>query len=73
MPFFLTRFSALLWPAALVALGLALYLPFLGNPLVFDDPFFFSGRNFARYATTPLGLELRLPGYFSVAVVLVLW
>jgi tetratricopeptide (TPR) repeat protein len=69
----LTRFSALLWPCALIALGLALYLPFLGNPLVFDDTFFFSGRNFARYATTPLGLELRLPGYFSLALVHVLW
>ncbi len=45
----------------------ALYLPFLGSPLVFDDRFFFSGRNFARYATTPLGLELRLPGYFTLA------
>ena len=60
-------------PCALTALGLALYLPFLGNPLVFDDPFFFSGRNFARYATTPLGLELRLPGYFSLAFVEVVW
>ena len=69
----MTRFAPLAWPCALVALGLALYLPFLGNPLVFDDPFFFSGRNFARYATTPLGLELRLPGYFSLALVQVLW
>jgi tetratricopeptide (TPR) repeat protein len=69
----LTRFSPLLWPCALIALGLALYLPFLGNLLVFDDTFFFSGRNFARYATTPLGLELRLPGYFSLALVHVLW
>ena len=69
----MARFVPLLWPCALIALGLALYLPFLGNPLVFDDPFFFSGRNFARYATTPLGLELRLPGYFSLAWVEVVW
>ncbi|MGQ0544409.1 MAG: hypothetical protein ACT4P3_03635 [Betaproteobacteria bacterium] len=65
----MARFSPFLGPGALIALGLALYLPFLGNPLVFDDPFFFSGRNFARYATTPLGLELRLPGYFTLAFV----
>jgi tetratricopeptide (TPR) repeat protein len=69
----LARFAPFLWPAALIALGLALYLPFLGNPFVFDDRFFFSGRNFARYATTPLGLELRLPGYFSLAFVEVMW
>ena len=69
----MTRFSPLIWPCLLIGLGLALYLPFLGNPLVFDDRFFFSGRNFARYATTPLGLELRLPGYFSLAFVEVLW
>ena len=61
-------------PAALIAaLAAALYLPFLGNELVFDDRFFFSGRNFARYATLPFGLELRRPAYFSLASVEVLW
>jgi protein O-mannosyl-transferase len=65
----LTRLSPYLWPCTLIGLGLALYLPFLGSPLVFDDRFFFSGRHFARYATTPLGLELRLPGYFTLAFV----
>ena len=69
----MARFLPFFWPCALIALGLALYLPFLDNPLVFDDRFFFSGRNFARYATTPLGLELRLPGYFSLAFVEVVW
>ena len=69
----MTRLSPLLWPCLLAAACAALYLPFLGNPWVFDDRFFFSGRNFARYATTPLGLELRLPGYFSLAVVEVVW
>ena len=63
----MTRPFPYLWPVALIALGLALYLPFLASPLVFDDRFFFSGRHFARYATTPLGLELRLPGYFTLA------
>ncbi|MGH8668690.1 MAG: tetratricopeptide repeat protein [Burkholderiales bacterium] len=65
----MTRLAPFLWPCALVALAAALYLPFLGSPLVFDDRFFFSGRNFARYATTPFGLELRLPGYFTLAFV----
>jgi tetratricopeptide (TPR) repeat protein len=69
----LSRLAPLLWPGLLAGLALALYLPFLGNALVFDDPYFFSGRNFARYATTPFGLELRLPAYFSLASVQVLW
>ncbi|MGB7542859.1 MAG: tetratricopeptide repeat protein, partial [Burkholderiales bacterium] len=50
----------------LVALSCALYLPFLGNPLVFDDKFFFSGSRFSYYATHPLGLGLRVPPYFSI-------
>jgi len=57
----------------LVALTAALYLPFLGNPLVFDDRIFFSGRLFSYYATHPLGLDLRLPAYFSLTFTEVLW
>ncbi len=53
----------------LAALAAALYLPFLGNPWVFDDRIFFSGGPiFYFYATTPLGLGLRLPPYFSLAM-----
>jgi len=33
--------------AALAAAIAALYVPFFGNPLVFDDRIFFSGRQFA--------------------------
>ena len=52
----------------IAALAAALYLPFLGNPWVFDDRTFFSGGPmFYYYATTPLGLGLRLPPYFSLA------
>lgn len=58
---------------AVAAAAAALYLPFLGNELVFDDRFFFSGRYFSRYATEPFGLELRRPAYFSLAFVQVLW
>jgi tetratricopeptide (TPR) repeat protein len=50
------------------ALAAALYTPFLGNALVFDDKIFFTGYRFAFYATHPLGLELRLPPYFSLAM-----
>ena len=58
------------WIAAGLIAGLAcgLYWPFLGNPRVFDDWVFFSGENFAYYATHPFGLEPRLPPYFSLAV-----
>ena len=52
----------------IAALAVALYLPFLGNPWVFDDRIFFSGGPiFYYFATTPLGLGLRLPPYFSLA------
>lgn len=57
----------------IAALAMALYLPFLGNPLVFDDRIFFSGRLFSYYATHPLGLDLRLPAYFSITLTEVLW
>lgn len=58
---------------AIAALAAALYLPFLGNPLVFDDRIFFSGRLFSYYATHPLGFDLRLPAYFSIVATEVLW
>lgn len=57
---------------AITLLAAALYLPFLGNPLVFDDRIFFSGRLFSYYATHPLGLDLRLPANFSLAATEVL-
>lgn len=50
----------------IAALAAVLYLPFLGNPWVFDDWTLFSGRRFFYYATTPLGMGLRLPPYFSL-------
>jgi tetratricopeptide (TPR) repeat protein len=53
--------------AALAALVAALYLPFLGNPPIFDDLIFFSGHRFYEYARFPLGLALRIPPYFSLA------
>jgi tetratricopeptide (TPR) repeat protein len=57
----------------IAALASGLYLPFLANPPVFDDLYFFWGQNFAYHATHPFGLELRLPPYFSLAVVQLIW
>ena len=51
----------------IVVLACALYLPFLRNPLVFDDRFFFAQNLFSYYATHPLGLVTRAPAYFSLA------
>jgi hypothetical protein len=68
-----SRFPALIGVGLIVALAGGLYLPFLSNPPVFDDLGFFSGRLFSYYATHPLGLELRVPPYFSLAIVQVLW
>ena len=53
---------------AIAALAAVLYLPFLGNPLVFDDKVFFTGWRFHYYATHPVGFDLRLPPYFTLAM-----
>jgi tetratricopeptide (TPR) repeat protein len=52
--------------ALLAALACALYLPYLHNPLVFDDRLLFTGLRFADHATAPLGAGLRFPAYFSI-------
>lgn len=57
----------------IVVLACLLYVPFLGNPLVFDDLPFFSGARFAYFATTPFGLDLRLLPYFTLAFPQVMW
>lgn len=61
--------QGLIWAGAIAiaALAAGLYGPFLDNPRVFDDWTFFSGYQFAYYATHPFGLEMRLPPYFSLA------
>lgn len=69
----LNRFPVLAGIGLIVGLASALYLPFLANPPVFDDFGFFSGRLFSYYATHPFGLELRVPPYFSLAIVQVIW
>jgi tetratricopeptide (TPR) repeat protein len=66
------RFAHLIGIGTIVALVCGLYLPFLGNPPIFDDAFLFSGQRFLYYATHPFGLEPRVPPYFSFAVVQVL-
>lgn len=69
----LSRYPALIGIGIVAGLACGLYLPFLANPPVFDDLGFFSGRLFTYYATHPLGLELRVPPYFSLAIVQVIW
>jgi tetratricopeptide (TPR) repeat protein len=71
----MSRGALRLWAwAGLIALAAAaLYLPFLHNPLVFDDKPFFSGYRFAYYATHPLGFDVRVPPYFTLAITEVLW
>lgn len=65
--------STLLGLCLLAALGCALYLRFLGNPPVFDDILLVSGSRHAEFASSPFGLALRQPAYFSLALVQVLW
>jgi tetratricopeptide (TPR) repeat protein len=54
--------------ALLALLAASLYLPYLANPPIFDDRNFLSGFRFEYYATHPLGLDRRLPGYFTLAM-----
>ncbi len=72
------RIKSPAWPTAvalalIAALSAALYLPFLGNPTIFDDRIFFSGSGFANYARFPFGLGIRHPPYFSLAWVHVIF
>ena len=69
----LIRFPMLAGVGLIAGLASALYLPFLANPPVFDDRGFFSGLGFSYYATHPFDFGLRLPSYFSLAVVQVFW
>jgi len=69
----ISRYPHLTGAALIAALAGALYSPFLANPPVFDDLYFLWGQNFAYYATHPFGLELRVPPYFSMAVVQLAW
>src|SRR5260221_7777487 len=66
------RFPHLIGVGTIVALVWRLYLPFLGNPAIFDGGVLFSGKRFLYYPTHPFGLELRVPPLFSFAVVQVL-
>src|SRR5262245_20932548 len=67
------RYPALVSAVMIGCLASALYLPFIANPPVFDDYYFFSGQKFAYYATHLFGLDLRVPPYFSLAVVQLMW
>lgn len=58
---------------ALSILTAALYVPFLSNPLFFDDRAIFSGSRFAQYAASPVGWGIRYPAFFTIAAVHVLF
>ena len=73
VPDAISRFPHVCAAGVLTLLAGALYLPFLSNPPVFDDFYFLNGSLFAYYATHPFGLELRVPPYFSMAVVQLAW
>jgi tetratricopeptide (TPR) repeat protein len=63
------RLAAIAALGLLAAMACALYLPYLGNPAVFDDKQFYSGLGFSRYASSPFGLGIRVPAFFSLAIV----
>ena len=57
----------------LIALVCGLYLPFIDNPPVFDDKFFFIGEQLSYYATHPFGLYRRAPAFSSLAFTQTVW
>ena len=57
----------------IAAVAGALYLPFLGNPPVFDDRGLYSGYQFSEHASSPFGLGLRYPAHFTFAFIEVMW
>jgi protein O-mannosyl-transferase len=69
----MTRQLTALAAGLIGAVVCALYLPFISNPLVFDDKGYFSGRRFSDYAAFPFGLEARFPASFSIASIQVLF
>lgn len=54
------------WILSLFVAVSLVYLPFLGNPFVFDDLHFFSGEMPEHYAYSLLELELRFVSYASL-------
>lgn len=56
-------------PALLVAAVFAVYLPYLGNPPMFDDAAFFSGEHFYVLAVKPWEYGVRGLPYFTLAFV----
>ncbi len=68
------RYPHIAATGVIVALACGLYLPFLGNPLVFDDWVFFGGSRFSYYATHPFDIfSLRSLPYFSLAITFIVW
>ncbi|HYR05600.1 MAG TPA: tetratricopeptide repeat protein [Gallionella sp.] len=56
------------WMLSLLTAVCLVYLPFLGNPFVFDDLPFFSGATSEVYAHAPLQFNLRWLSYASLGL-----
>jgi protein O-mannosyl-transferase len=69
----LRRIPVALAVCALLALVCGLYLPFIGNPPIFDDKLFFLGEQLSYYATHPIGMYRRAPAFASLAFTQVVW
>ena len=68
------RYPHIVTTGVIVTLVCGLYLPFLGNPLIFDDWVFFGGSRFSYYATHPFDIfSLRNLPYFSLAITFIFW
>ncbi len=67
------RFGGYGAACVLLALVCGLYLPFIGNPPVFDDKLFFIGEQLSYYATHPFGLYRRAPAFASLAFTQTVW
>ncbi len=55
------------WVLSLFAAVCLVYLPFLGNPFIFDDLSFFSSTTIAYFTQAPFRLELRWLPYASLS------
>jgi len=67
------HFPHLIGVCLIAALACLLYVPFLGNPLVFDDMPLFSGEGFSNFGMLPFGFDLRHLPYFSLAFTQIVW
>ncbi|HEY3431975.1 MAG TPA: hypothetical protein VGK09_05455 [Rhodocyclaceae bacterium] len=66
MPLFQSRYLPLLALVLLLAASAGLYIPWIDNPLVFDDPNLLSSPALGDYAVMPFSLQPRQFPYFTL-------